>query len=174
MMRIFVLIFAFFACAGSVWAEGTITHLSGPVSVLKADGSRVPGGAGVRVLAGDTILTGAKGFARVEMSDGSEVVTRPNTELKVESYSFDKERPTEDKSVMSVFKGGLRTVTGLIGKRGNQDAYMLKTVTATIGIRGTQFDMRLCAGDCGILPDGTYVKTTFGSVVVSEIGRAHV
>jgi hypothetical protein len=42
-------------------------------------------------------------------------------------------------------KGGLRTVSGLIGKRGNRDAYQMNTATATIGIRGTVFDVDDCA-----------------------------
>ena len=161
-----IVLVAFVFCR-TAWADGTITHLSGPVSVLKADGSRVAGANGVRVLVGDSVITGANGFARIEMSDGSEMVARPNTQLKIDAYKFDKDRPTEDSSSMSVLKGGMRTVTGLIGKRGNQDAYQLKTPSAIIGIRGTQFDMRFCSGDCGTLPNGTYVKTTFGSVVVS-------
>jgi hypothetical protein len=37
-------------------------------------------------------------------------------------------------------------LTGLIGKRGNQEAYRLQTATATIGIRGTQFIAELVPG----------------------------
>jgi hypothetical protein len=51
--------------------------------------------------------------------------------------------------VLRLLKGGFRTVTGLIGKRGNTDAYKLRAGTATIGIRGTDFSSRLCATkDC--------------------------
>jgi hypothetical protein len=165
---------AFFAASGGAWAQGTMTHLSGPVSVLRADGSRMAGASGLALAVGDTVLSGAAGFARIEMTDGAELVVRPNTQLKIERYTFEKDRPSADDSVLSVLKGGLRTVTGLIGKRGKQDAYQLKTTTATIGIRGTQFDMRLCAGDCGALADGTYVKTTRGSVILSTLAAPSV
>ena len=146
------------------WADGVLTHLSGPVSVKKADGKTLAGAAGVKVIAGDVVATGAGGFARIEMSDGGEMVLRPDSQLQIESYRFAQGKPAEDNFVFRMLKGGLRTVTGLVGKRGNRDAYMLKTETATIGIRGTQFDLRVCAANCGARADGTYLAVRFGAV----------
>ncbi|MEI8164193.1 MAG: FecR family protein [Betaproteobacteria bacterium] len=146
------------------WAEGTLTHLSGPVSVQKPDGKTLPGSVGAKVAVGDTVVTGTGGYARMEMTDGGEIVLRPDSQLKVESYKFAVAKPTEDSFIFSMLKGGLRTVTGLIGKRGNRDAYELKTQTATIGIRGTQFDLRVCLANCGALADGTYLAVRFGGV----------
>lgn len=146
------------------WADGTLTHMSGVVSVLKVNGTSVPGMPGTKALVGDTVVTGPGGYVRMEMTDGGEVVLRPDSQLKIESYRYTHEKPTEDSFVFSMLKGGLRTVTGLIGKRGNRDAYELKTATATIGIRGTQFDLRVCAANCGALADGTYLAVRFGAV----------
>src|SRR5665647_810700 len=151
-------------CAPSAWAEGTLTHLSGPVSVQKADGKTVAATPGAKVIVGDTVITGAGGYGRMEMTDGGEIVLRPDSQLKVEKYQFTKDQPADDSFVFSMLKGGLRTVTGLIGKRGNKDAYELNTYTATIGIRGTQFDLRVCQGNCGALADGTYIAVRFGAV----------
>jgi hypothetical protein len=92
------------------------------------------------------------------------MVLRPDSQLKIESYKFVEAKPAEDSVVFSMLKGGLRTVTGLIGKRGNKDAYELKTFTSTMGIRGTQFDLRVCQGNCGALADGTYLAVRFGAV----------
>ena len=155
-------------CTQPAWAQGTMTHLSGQVSVQKVDGKSVPGAAGVQVVAGDTVITGAAGYVRVDMTDGGEMVLRPDSQLKVESYKFVKEAPAEDNFVFSMLKGGLRTITGQISKRGNQDAYKLNTATATVGIRGTQFDLRVCLANCGALPDGTYLAVTFGAVQASN------
>ena len=155
-------------CSNLVWADGTITHFSGEVSVQKKDGTTTPGAAGMKVVAGDILVTGANGYGRLEMTDGGEMVLRPNSQLKLESYRFNANKPTEDGFVFSMLKGGLRTVTGMIGKRGNKDAYELKTPTATIGIRGTQFDLRVCAGGCGALTDGTYLAVRFGAVQTSN------
>ena len=149
---------------GPARADGVLTHLSGPVSVKKADGKTLAGAAGVKVIAGDVVATGAGGFARIEMTDGGEMVLRPDSQLQIESYRFAQGKPAEDNFVFRMFKGGLRTVTGLVGKRGNRDAYKLRTETATIGIRGTQFDLRVCAANCGALADGTYLAVRFGAV----------
>lgn len=154
--------------AASAWADGTLTHLSGPVSVKKPDGKTLPGAVGARVGVGDIVVTGVGGFARIEMTDGGEMVLRPDSQLQIDSYTFAQAKPTEDNFVFSMLKGGLRTVTGLVGKRGNRDAYKLNTVTATIGIRGTQFDLRVCAANCGALADGTYLAVRFGAVQTSN------
>jgi hypothetical protein len=146
------------------WADGTITHLSGLVSVRLADGRIVPGAPGVKVTQGDTAITGAGGYVRIEMSDGGEMVLRPNAALKIEAYSFEPGKPESDSFIFSMLRGGLRTVSGLISKRGDKDAYKLRTATATIGIRGTQFDLRVCQADCGTLADGTYVAVKSGAV----------
>jgi len=146
------------------WADGTLTHMSGAASILRADGKTLLGTPGARVYLGDTVITGAGGYVRVEMTDGGEIVLRPDSQLKIEAYKFTASKPADDSFVFSMLKGGLRTVTGLIGKRGNKDAYQLNTYTAVIGIRGTQFDLRVCQGNCGALADGTYIAVRFGAV----------
>lgn len=163
---------AFLSCLGAmllapsapVQADGKLTHMSGPVLVRTADGKSQPAMVGGKVSVGETLVTGAGGYARMEMTDGGEMVLRPDSQLKVESYKFAEAKPAEDSFLFSMLKGGMRTVTGLIGKRGNRDAYQLNTPTATIGIRGTQFDMRVCQGDCGVLGDGTYLAVRYGAV----------
>ena len=150
--------------AAPAWAGGTLTHLSGSVSVQKSDGKILPGTVGAKIGEGDITITGVNGYARLEMTDGGEIVLRPNSQLKVESYRFHPDKPADDSFVFRMLKGGLRTVTGFIGKRGNQDAYEGKTATATVGIRGTRYDLRVCEGDCGTLADGTYLAVRFGVV----------
>lgn len=67
---------------------------------------------------------------------------------------------------MNLVKGGLRSVTGLIGKRGNQDSYKIQTSTAAIGIRGSEGETLACGAGCagttsksGGLPPGVYHVT---------------
>jgi hypothetical protein len=138
--------------------------MSGTVQIKKADGSLTTATPEAVVNQGETLLTGANGFARMETADGGEIVLRPNSEFVIEKFSYNKDKPEDDSFVYSMLKGGLRTVTGLIGKRGNKDAYVGKTATATIGIRGTFFEVRVCAGDCGSLANGTYFSVRSGSI----------
>jgi hypothetical protein len=98
------------------------------------------------------------------------MVLPPNSQLKIEQFTYKPEKPADDSFVFSMVKGAMRTATGLIGKRGNRDAYAAKTATATIGIRGTQYDMRVCEGNnCGKeMPEGTYVAVRQGAVAMQS------
>ncbi len=128
-------------CAG--WAQaqsaGQVINVSGPLFAIQGDGGKRVLSTGSLVNQGDTLVTEEKTYARVKFTDTGEIVLRPNTQLKVESYVFAQAEPKSDNVVFGLLKGALRSVTGLIGKRGNQDAYRLQTETATIGIRGTSF-----------------------------------
>lgn len=158
--------------AAGAWAAGAgvITHLSGTMSVQRPDGS-------VRILSqksevqpGDVLTTQRDSYAQINFTDGSAATMRPNSTMKLEAYSFNKEAPQNDGMFMKLLKGGLRTVTGLIGKRGNQDAYKIGTSTATIGIRGSSGDTVACASDCGNLEPGTYHTTYTGSYIMQTQG----
>lgn len=133
-----------------VWAAtaGEITHLSGILSVKKPDGSSKILSVKSVVDEGDILATEADTYARIKFVDGGEVVLRPNTQLKVESYRYEESKPQSDNVLLNMLKGGLRAVTGLIGKR-NQDKVAYQTPTATIGIRGTHHGQLHCNNDCG-------------------------
>jgi hypothetical protein len=136
-------------CAG--WAQaqsaGQVVNVSGPLFAIKGDGARRVLAVGSSVDQGDMLITEEKTYARIKFTDQGEITLRPGTQLKVESYAFAQTEPTKDNVVFGLFKGALRSLTGLIGKRGNQEAYRLQTATATIGIRGTQFIAELVPGE---------------------------
>jgi type 1 fimbria pilin len=152
---------------------GSVAHLSGSLSVQRPDGS-------VRILSrnsevnpGDVLTTEQDSYAQVNFTDGSSITLRPNTSVKLEAYRFAKDQPQEDNSFLRLLKGGMRTVTGLIGRRGNQDAYKIGTNQATIGIRGSSGDTLECSEGCpgvtstsGKLPQGLYHATHTGSYIL--------
>lgn len=115
----------------------TVTHLSGPMAARTAKGTTRSLAIGSKIESGDTVETAKRTYARLKFTDGSEVTLKPNTQFKVEQYAYDKARPKQDTGRFSLIKGGLRTITGQIGKRGDQNSYRMRTPTATIGIRGT-------------------------------------
>lgn len=156
-------------CADA-WAApaATVTHLSGTLAVLKADGSSRVLSQKSGVESGDTLSTEKDSFARLQFSDGGEVVLRPNTVFKVDAYRFDEAKPKEDGFFASLLKGGARFVTGLVGKRANRDDYRVKTAASTIGIRGTDYAVLTCQGDCTNLADGTYTNTYGGTIFQSN------
>lgn len=124
---------------------GKIGYMSGSLMAKRADGTVKIMGPKSEVLAGDTLVTAVDSYAQVRMSDGSRMTLRPHSTLKIEEYRFDKREPKSDNAIFRLLKGGFRTITGLIGKRGDPDAYKVRAAAATIGIRGTDFSSRLCA-----------------------------
>lgn len=128
---------------------GTIGNMSGTLVVQRTDGTVRVIAPKAEVFAGDMLITAKDSYAQVDMNDGTKMTLRPNSNLRIDAFQFRQEAPQADNVVLRLLKGGFRTVTGLIGKRGNPDAYKLRVATATIGIRGTDFTSRLCATkDC--------------------------
>lgn len=120
-------------------AAGSVTHLSGPLLARKADGTTRILSQKSAVESGDLLVTEKDTYARVKFTDNSEITLKPNTQIKIDAFLFDQAKPEADSAIFNLIKGGLRALTGLVGKRGNQDSYKLKAPAATIGIRGTDF-----------------------------------
>lgn len=156
------------ASASALANTGQVTHISGTLSVKKNDGS-------VRILSqrseiqsGDTVNTERDSYAQIKFSDGGQITLKPNTSIKLDDFRFVEDKPQEDSFLFSLVKGGLRAVTGVVGKR-TRDKYQLSTATATVGIRGTTFGADDCeSSTCGTLQAGVYVSVADGEVVVKN------
>jgi len=121
----------------NTWAAGNFVSLSGDVRVETND-TATQAANRQRVEAGTTVHTGSSGNAVLRLDDGQQVALSPNTSFKIDQFRFDNAKPEQNNVSMSMFKGALRILTGLIGQRDNSK-FVLKTPTATIGIRGTDF-----------------------------------
>jgi hypothetical protein len=162
-----LLLFCLVLPTPAVAGVGTVTHLSGPLFGKKADGSSRTLSINSAVEQGDTLMTEKRTYGRVKFNDGGEVTLRPGTNFVVESYFFDKDKPSEDRAVLGLVKGSLRAVTGQVSKRGNLNAYKMKTSTATIGVRGTSYDLKVCEDNCTGLANGIYFLVVEGMVEVT-------
>lgn len=156
-------------------AAGTVHAVSGSrFEAVQADGRARNLAANGGVREGDLLRTAPDTWARVKFSDGSFVVLEPDSEFKVEQYQHSAQKPDESTGFFSLLKGGLRTLTGLIGKR-RPDNYRMRAGTATIGIRGTDYSMKLCSGNrCASLnpvpEDGLYIRVELGGTVTVTSG----
>ena len=163
------------AVAQQAGGVGNITHLSGTITARRADGSTRFLAVKSQVQEGDTLSTAQGTYARLKLADGAEVVLRPQSQMKIDAFNFDANRPDADNMLFSLIKGGMRAVTGLLGKR-NQDKVRFASPTATVGIRGTHFGMLLCQNDCGAIagaggrppPNGLHVDVSDGSVALTN------
>ncbi|QGZ39066.1 FecR family protein [Pseudoduganella flava] len=166
-------------CAGPAWAApvaGIVVQLSGPLLAKKA-------GGGVKILSlksevenGDTLVTEKNTYAMVKFIDNSEITLRPGSTMTIENFSFAAERPDGDQARFNLVKGGLRSVTGLLGKR-SKEKFELKTPTATIGIRGTTFVVEYVPQAAQQMPAGArapglYVQVLDGMIHVANPGGA--
>ncbi len=152
---------------------GTVTHLSGTLTVKRADGSTRLLSSKSSLAEGDTLVTSQSTYARMRFADGSEVVLRPESQMKIDNFKFNENRPENDNMLVSLVKGGMRSVTGLLGKRSG-DKVSFQTPSATIGIRGTHFGALLCQNDCASIPtaaggpppNGLHVDVLDGAIAV--------
>ena len=136
------------------------TGVEGTVFITKVDGKQTLLTRGANLQQGETVNTTRNSSVRLKFRDGGETVMRPESALIVQQFNFVKDAPEQDSMVLRLIKGGLRALTGAVGKRGNVDAYKLQVSTATIGIRGTDFSARLCQKDCVEPVQSTHSNST--------------
>ena len=110
------------------------------------DGNKRALKAGSAIFQGDTLTTNTNAYAILIFKDKSRISLQSNTVFRVDEMSFDKDKSADSTALFSLLRGGLRTITGLIGKL-NPRKYQMRTRLATIGIRGTGYDL-MCTGDC--------------------------
>lgn len=151
-----------------VFALPTLAQPVGKVLVVSGAVQAQAAAGGQRVLAqdavvarGDTLITGTDGNLQVRFVDGALLMVRPNSRIRIDDY---RAEGNALHSVMSLLAGGIRTLTGRIGKT-RRDAYLMNTATASIGVRGTDYELRVCAGDCPAgSADGLYLGVAQGEI----------
>lgn len=142
---------ACFPMAGYAAGVARVDFAVGNVTAQGPDGRTRPLQRGAEIEVGDTVNT-QQGRAQLRFQDGAFMSLQPETSFKVEQFRFTENGAGNDGIVMNLLKGGMRTITGLIG-RANRQNYKFRTEVATIGIRGTEYAVRytnsievFCAG----------------------------
>jgi hypothetical protein len=126
------------ATAYATQVAGTVTDVSGPLFVRTANG-------GIKVLAqqslvepGDTLVSEQDTYARIQFIDNSEITLGPNTQFRIDKFSFNEAHTENDHASIKLIKGGLRIVSGLISKR-NKDRFIVDTATSSIHVGVASF-----------------------------------
>ena len=157
----------------AVAATGIAQFAVGDVNVRRG-ATTLPLNRGAVINSGDNVITGRAGQTQIRFSDGGLVSLAPNSQFNIDKY-VDDNKPEEDGFFASLLRGGMRAITGLVGKR-NRESYKITTTTATIGIRGSAFSANYnpdgslnVAGE----QDGIVVCTNAGCVelIVGEAVR---
>ncbi|HIO92689.1 MAG TPA: hypothetical protein EYG68_07575 [Leucothrix mucor] len=114
----------------------------------------------------DILRSGTNARAQFRMVDNALINLQENSVLRLRKYEL-KSASGGGSVVMELISGGLRTITGTIGKKNKKD-YQLRTPAATIGIRGTMYEVE-------IVDDGMYVGAWSGSIDIhSYSGRCDI
>jgi hypothetical protein len=159
------------AFSSSAWASiGYVQFASGGALVTGSDGVERVAVKGLELNAGDTIDT-REGRAQVRFSDGSYVSLQPKSVFQIKDYRFEGKTDGSEKGVFSLIKGGLRTITGLIG-RVNRDNYEVETPVAIIGIRGTEYLAALGDSLTVSVGEGRVAVTNETGEFVAEAGQS--
>ncbi len=123
---------------------GTMKMVQGQTTVATPGGERElqPGDA---VTTADRISTGANSGASFVLRDGTTMVLGANSHVELTNFAYD---PTtqEGNVLVSVLRGTMRMLTGLIGKT-RPESIKVITPTSTIGILGTDFIVQVTPGD---------------------------
>ncbi|MDR5813516.1 FecR family protein [Caballeronia sp. LZ033] len=139
------LLFALSARAEESRTVATIKALVGNVAIQSANGAQRVAAAGGEIDNGDTVQTGVGAEIVMIFTDGQRVYLKPGSVFRVDDFNYAAGAPQQDRSFLSLVKGGLRAVDGLVAKQGKPENYRVKTPTSTIGIRGTEYSVTDCA-----------------------------
>lgn len=160
---------------------GTVSMVTGRATAVGADGAVRALREDDKVFEGELISTGPSTYLNVVFRDNGRVLLRPNTRFAIDQFKYQAPaaasggRPAAaapaDSAFFRLLKGGFRAVTGAVGKRDQAD-YRVRTPVATIGIRGTDYESRLCQGDClDVDPpptDGLYTGVNQGTITLTN------
>ncbi|BBU27566.1 hypothetical protein BTHE68_13000 [Burkholderia sp. THE68] len=144
-LLLLLVLLAMTARAASAEPVATITALVGNVAIQSAGGAQRVAAVGGGIDNGDTVQTGVASEIVMIFTDKQRVYLKPGSVFRVDDFHYAANAPQEDRSFLSLVKGGLRAVDGLVAKEGKPDNYRVKTPTSTIGIRGTEYSVTDCA-----------------------------
>ncbi|MEK6209694.1 MAG: FecR family protein [Pseudomonadota bacterium] len=144
------------AAAFPVVAQGTpaarVDFAIGDVAAVNKAGQSRPVAKGAVIEEGETINTN-NGRTQLRFTDGAYVSLQPQSEFRIDQYRFEGKQDGSEKTFVSLLKGGLRTITGFVG-RTNKKNYQVATTMATIGIRGTEYTIQYGESISGTVGEG--------------------
>jgi hypothetical protein len=166
----------------AAYSVGVLKFAYGDVTITSSSGDTRKAVKDEDLMKDELIVTGAASFAVIQLNDDSRMTLRPYSRFRVTQLVMDDNGndSSSQSAILNLLRGGLRLVTGLIGKA-NPTGYQLNTPVATIGIRGTEFNARICGTDCAAeekrhadsdaaekIKDGLYVNVDEGQVFLQN------
>jgi len=162
---------------------GILKFARGEVNIVSNSDVTRKAVKGDNLMQNELVVTGTGGIAVIQLNDNSRMTLRPYSKFRVELLNTNddsNDSSSQPSAILNLLRGGLRLVTGFIGKE-NPAGYRLITTVATIGIRGTEFNTRICISDCAAeerqlegsdaadtINEGLYVNVDDGQVFLEN------
>ena len=127
---------ALLATAPATAEIARIKQSSGLASIERSS-QRLTALPGLKLLAGDRLVTGKDGRISVTFIDNTRFAVGPNSRVSVSEFQYDRTRQ-KGSFVTQVDRGSLAVVSGKIAKS-NRDAMRVRTPNSLLGVRGTRF-----------------------------------
>ena len=143
---------ACFPVAAQAAPAARVDFAVGNVQAIAPNGQARQLSKGTAIEEGETVATN-NGRAQLRFTDGAYVSLQPESEFRIDQYRFEGRQDGSERTFLSLLKGGLRTITVLVG-RNNRDAYQVTTTVATIGIRGTEYTIQYGSSITGTVGEG--------------------
>ncbi|MGM0614408.1 MAG: FecR family protein, partial [Pseudomonadota bacterium] len=139
-------------------------------ATIERNSEQITAERGSDIFAGDTFRTQSASTLQIRYSDGGTKAIQPETTYTLESYDNNQENPQASEQSGELLKGGLRAITGAIGRSAPENVSHA-TPVATMGIRGTSFQiLHIPRGSIPPLPGmptGSYLYVESGMLVMN-------
>jgi hypothetical protein len=170
-ISVLLALMALFFCDLVLAGAAVVTSVSGPVTAQTGSAPARVIRQGDELNQGDTIITGPGASVVLKFDDGQVAALTQNSRLAVTSYQYNPATESGN-SLLSLVSGGMRVITGLIGKR-TPDRVAYRAATATIGIRGSDGNIATAGGEVILsVNDGSFTFSMNGQTVVVPAGEA--
>jgi hypothetical protein len=154
-------------------SAGKVMSVAGSVKAIDPQGKERILEKGGEVRSGDKIVTADGALVQMRLNDGGYLSVRSGTEMVIDRFVYDEKDSGNSNFLVSLVRGGFRSITGLIGKT-NPDAYQIRTSTATVGIRGTDHEPMVIPegvpGMAALGAPGIYDKVNEGETFIRNKG----
>jgi hypothetical protein len=157
---------------------GIVEAKTGSAILERPKGPRGGIQVGTIVSVGDVVATADNGEVHIKMADGGVLAVRPHSTVKLTDYQ--SSGTDDDRSVIQLLRGSLRSITGLIGRK-HPENYRIVAASATIGVRGTDHETTMLPEGAKNGSPGVYervysgrstISTGIGAVIEVQQGRA--
>ncbi len=138
MIRVAALAICLFLAQSAAASVCTVDDLAGSARAETASHRSFALERGMELENGTLVATGRGSRLEMKFRDGLTVILGENTAFRIDDYVYVRNAPGKDRVSLTLLKGSLRVITGLIGKL-RPDAFLLRTNTATLGVRGSDF-----------------------------------